>query len=173
MNLLKNLFGTKQLNHFNTIHELPIYNWFNLRSEEDLTYLLKDSSKHGSKEEIDLNELKSVYLDMITEFFAEFGQTKELKSEVKLISKIVDSNILFITTGDRFLLNNIKVMEGRLQKLKLDNVDKSLNVDAKKELKKDIARVGTSIGKFVNVKTVTVLQFYTQLSTINEINNAA
>jgi hypothetical protein len=173
MNLLKKLFGTKQKNHFDSIHNLPVYNWFKCRDNQDLSYLLKDESKHGSTEGVDFEELHSVYLDIITEFFTEFGQTTGLKKEVKLISKIVDSNILFIKTGDRFLLNNIYVMEERLRVMKLDAIDKSLKIDTKKESKKDIATVGSSIGGFVDTKKVVVSQFYTQLIGINESRKAA
>lgn len=173
MNLLKRLFGRKQKNHFDSIHNLPIYNWFKCRDENDLSYLLKDEPRHGTKEDVDFEELYSVYMDMITEFFKEFGQAKSKKNEIDLISKIVDANLMFVKSGDRFLLNNINVMNERLRKIQLDNMDNALKVDSRAETKKDIAKVGSSINGFVNTKSVVVVQFYTQLTMVNDIQTAS
>jgi len=153
---------------YNSIHDIPIYFWFKLRSEEDLRYLFQNKKYHNKPlNENDAIYLKSLYFDLITEFFKEFGQQKKYKNELELMLKITKLNIKFLETGDRFLLNQIEIFNDRLEKMRLDNIDKSLNLkkeDIEKENKKQIAIVSKALHTIIDVKRISVVQFYTILT---------
>ena len=157
---LKIRFGKKQNAIYKTLYKLPVYNWMKCRINKDFSYLYEDESLHGKPlEEEQVLNINDIYLGMITEFFNEFGQTKSFKNEIKLKSEIIDLNIEFIKTGDKFLLNAIKMLNIDLEKMSVKNVEEDLNVNYKKEL----AKLGESMGIFVNTKTVNVIDYYTQL----------
>ena len=164
MNLLKKKSGIKRKSHYNSIYDLPIYNWYKMRKLNDLSFLFKDKSKHKSElTEEQQKYLTDVYLDMLTEFFDEFGQTKDFKKELKLKSEIIDLRLEYASTGDEFILNDLEMLESELLKKQADNIDKDLNIDEDEQMKIAIAYVGKLLGHPIDTREVSVLQFYTQL----------
>lgn len=151
---------------------MPLYNWIKMRKESDFSFLFKDSSKH--RKELSVSEkiiLNEYYLDIITEFFSEFGVSKKYINELKLMREITLLNIDYIQTNDAFLLNTIETLKFKLDQLKIDNVDKELSIDSDKQMKEQIAAVGSTLGKPVNIMTITVLQFYTQMTALKYSSN--
>jgi len=157
--------GLKRKKHYNSLYKMPIYNWFKMRLKKDFSYLIKDSSKHDEPlSEEQSAYFESIYLDMLTEFIEEFGQSKSLKNELETKSKIIDLNLEFLETGDKFILNSIENLTFKMLKKQTDEVNKSLGIDEKKEMKKEIATVSKTLGKPIDIKAFPVIPFYTQLT---------
>lgn len=109
-------------------------------------------------------------MDLLTEFFVEFGVPRKFKNELKLKSQIIDLDIEFIETKDAYLLNSINALEAQLLKKQADNIDEVNGIDEDAEMKRQIARVGQLFGRPIDPRNITVLEFYTQLN-YNEANN--
>jgi len=163
MELSKTKSGKRQKKRYKTIRRLPAYNWFECRKEQKFSYLLLDEDLQG----IDNEELfkmfpdidfESAFLDMITEFFKEFGKPKQYEKEIKLTSEIIDLQLRFAISGDRMLLNGIKILKFKLQKILVNGKDQELGIDQKKE----IAAIGKASGVIVDIMTMTTYQYYTQ-----------
>lgn len=149
-----------------------MHNWIKMRKESDFSFLFKDREKH--RKELSINEkiiLNEYYLDIITEFFSEFGVNKKYVNELKLMREITLLNIEYIQTNDAFLLNTIETLKFKLDQLKMDNVDKELSIDSDKQMKEQIAAVGSTLGKPVDIMNITVLQFYTQMTALKYSSN--
>ncbi len=164
MRSLRKKSSFRRKNLYNSIYVLPLYNWDKMRANDDYSYLLRDPKRH--KEELADSQkiqLHGLYLSLITEFFEEFGQSKSYIDELKIKSKLIDKRIDFVKTGDVFKLNDIEMIEDKLIKLRLKNIDQTAGVDQAKEMKRSIAKVGRDLGRTVDTKTITVVRFYTQL----------
>jgi hypothetical protein len=163
MNLLKKQSLKSQKKRYNTLHDLPVFNWFKCRSNESFSFLLKDKSFYDLDNEALFKKFPGVdfeglFLELLTEFFKEFGQTKEHKNELKLKMELHGLNIQYLKTGDRFIINHIETVNLKLNELQADNIDEENNIDIKKE----IALIGKSMGAFIDTKKVTTYQYYTQ-----------
>ena len=92
--------------YFNSIEDLPIWNWWKIAETGNLIYLHKDSNY--SKVDyslIDLwNNLQDEYLD-------EFGITTEFREMLTLKKRWINVKSNFLITGERFLLNEIEEIE--------------------------------------------------------------
>ena len=158
-------FGSKHKAHYKSIFEFPIYYWMKMRKYNDYSYLIKDKSFHGSEvSEKFAQELNDSYLGMLTEFFQEFGQTKDFKDEIKIKSQIIDLNLEFIYSGDKFILNEIDVLKERLLIKQSKNIDKDLSVSEDMQEKQMISRVASSLPYSIDIRTLSVFKFYTQLT---------
>lgn len=163
--LLKKRFGSKHKEHYKSIFDFPIYNWIKMRKHNDYSFLIKDKTFHGSEISHGFaQELNDSYLGMLTEFFEEFGQTKDFKDEIKLKSKIIDLNLNFIQSGDKFILNEIDILKKRLLEKQSKNIDKDLNVSEDMQEKQMISRVASSLPYSIDIRTLSVFKFYTQLT---------
>ena len=163
MELLKPKSGKRQKKRYKTIRKLPAYNWFECRKEQKFSYLLKDEDLQGLENEelfkrFPKIDFESEFLELVTEFFKEFGKPKGYEKEIKLKSEIVDLQLRYVKTGERMLLNGIKILKFKLQKLLIDDKDKELGIDQKKE----IAAIGKASGVIVDITKITTFQYYTQ-----------
>lgn len=103
-------------------------------------------------------DFEDYFLGLITEFFKEFGKPKQYEREIKIKSEIIDLQLKFASTGDRMLLNGIKILKFKLQKLLIDSFDDDNNVDQKKE----IASIGKASGVIIDIRKISTFQYYTQ-----------
>lgn len=162
--LLRKRYGIRRKNLYNSIYDLPIYNWFKMRSKNDFSYLIKNKKYHGKELHLETKiQLKDIYLDLLTEFFNEFGISKSFKDEVKIKGEIIDKNIEFTNTGDTFIMNDLDILNQKLLKKQADNIDKSMKLSDKLSNKIEIAKVERLLGKIIEIKKISVLSFYTQL----------
>ena len=136
-----------------------------MRKHNDYSYLIKDKDFHGTpiSDKFTMS-LHNTYLELLTEFFNEFGQTEASKDEIKIKEEILDLNLEFIRTGDTFILNDIAILEKKLLDKQASNIDKTLKVDTDLEDKQMIAKVSKSLPYPIDIRKISVLTFYTQLT---------
>lgn len=141
------------LKTYKNINDLPVHNWFLVREKQDFSYLLKDPKKLNIFEQI---KLKDLYLSILQEFVDTFGQNKTYEKELDLMVKLIDARLLFVETGDRFLINEIEILERQILELKLNEID------IKFDIKKEVALISKTSGFLINLQKTSVYQYYTQ-----------
>jgi hypothetical protein len=132
---------------------LPVHNWFLVREKQDFGYLLKRYKKLNIFQQI---KLKDLYLSILQEFVDTFGQNKTHEKELDLKMKLIDARLLFVMTADRFLLNEIEILERQILELK------SNDIDIKFDIKKEVALISKTSGFLINLQKTSVYQYYTQ-----------
>ena len=103
------LFGT----YYHSIHTCSIYAWSRTRKHNNLAYLQK-KHKHTPSNKIPTDATikgERAYMDLLTELWFEFGQSKELKREIELRKDLMEMNLMYLTTGDEGYLNDINIDE--------------------------------------------------------------
>jgi hypothetical protein len=96
--------------YFNSIEELPIWNWWKISETGNLIYLHKDNNYE--KEDYNLVELWNELQD---EYLNEFGITEEFRQVLSLKKKWINRKSEFLITGDRFILNDIDIIESDIK----------------------------------------------------------
>jgi len=107
--------------YFNSIDDLPIWNWWKIAETSNLIYLHKggDYSKKDYTLTTLWNKLQDEYLD-------EFGITDDFRKLLSLKKRWIKGKANFLISGDRFILNELDVIESDLNELEVDKekVDK-------------------------------------------------
>ena len=98
---------------------------------------------------------EQVYMNLLTELWFEFGQSKELKKEIELRKDLMEVNLLYIQTGDRSILNDIKIISSDLEKLLKES---SSQVDY--DFDEEISKVAKNLGRAINQKETSVFEYY-------------
>ena len=96
--------------YFNSIDELPIWNWWRIAESGNLIYLHKgnyDKEDYTYKAYLLWNKLQNEYLD-------EFGITEEFRQILELKKKWISKKTEFLLTGERFKLTEIDMIEAEI-----------------------------------------------------------
>ena len=88
----------------------------------------------------------------------------DLQVNSKILKVIIDLNLEFIYSGDKFILNEIDVLKERLLIKQSKNIDKDLSVSEDMQEKQMISRVASSLPYSIDIRTLSVFKFYTQLT---------
>lgn len=81
---------------FNSIEDLPIWNWWKISEEGDLKYLfIKGEGKVTG-------EVYELWMDIQQEYFDNYGISEGLKETLKLKLEWIKEKAKFISTGDTF-----------------------------------------------------------------------
>lgn len=128
------------------IDEMPAWNWHMIIEESDLKYLFKSKSVN-----IRSDILNAVWENLQQQYMNEFGTDNSLINRIKTMRKLIGLNLKFCETGDRSLLNLIKVEEARLAA--------SSNVQ-KMKFYKVLDVVSSHKGFRINPKEFTVIEWY-------------
>lgn len=107
----KLLSGVKLLT-YNTIEDLPVWNWNKIIETGDLKYLFK---KHESQQSSEV--LFPIWDDLQQQYFDEFGQSQELINRERIMFQLVKLNLKYLKTKDRSVLNFIKIKKHQLDEL--------------------------------------------------------
>ena len=157
-----NFFRKKSSNtsspYYKSIHDCSIYVWHKIRDKEDYSYLLKDNLHALKKDFVEDNsgEASEQFLTLLSEYFEEFGLSKGYKEEIDKKLQLIDLNLKFVNTGDRFVLNFINIANDELKEMQKNN--KGIPYDIKKE----VAILSKATGNIINTKTTSVYDYYTQ-----------
>lgn len=140
------------MSYFLDIDEMPLYNWRKCKAG-DYTYCRNGHGEHS--EHGDKDAWEKVYNSYITRF----GFTKKTKIYYEKLQLHTRLLIEYATTGDRFLLNEISVIESELAKFRSE----------KENFDEMVVHVSKYMGGgFINEKETTVLQYYTALNEMIE-----
>ena len=101
-----------QKDYFNSIDNLPIWNWWKIAESGNLIYLQKledyDGKEDYTMKAFELwNKLQDEYLD-------EFGITDEFRQMLTLKKKWIKAKTDFLVTGERFKLTEIDIIEAQI-----------------------------------------------------------
>lgn len=155
MKFLKKLLGNRGKEKtvlYTSIKQLPIINWIDMRSSGDLKHLIKED--HGLSNVL----LLETYYSLINEFWGYFGQDKSFKEVINKKLKLLKVKIKFIETGDRFLINEINVLEDELMLL----IDEDIKeIDAKSAMLREFALINKEFNGGMSITKDTVFDFYT------------
>ena len=133
--------------YFNSIEVLPIWNWWKIAETGNLIYLHKKDYYEGEDYTlIELwNKLQNEYLD-------EFGITEEFRKILSLKKKWINKKVEFLTTGERFKLTEIDIIESDIA----ETMDSKVSVD-----KDDtIITLERKLGRELDPKQISVKKYY-------------
>lgn len=143
------------INMYESIDEMPIFNWFKCIENKDYLYCAKDAKKAN------LEACKIAFSVLYEEYIDTFGINKQLGEIIDLQNQILVLKIDLILSND----NTIKTFI-ELKELELEAV---LNV---KQTKTNFAKIAIEkyLGFRINEKEVTVKEYYDYLLAIQEDN---
>lgn len=135
-------------NIYTTIDEMPIWNWNKIHSTGEMKYLYKDLSGKNSDYNYNIwNELQDEYIN-------KFGLEETFKQRLRLMKKAAKLNCEFVISKDRFLLNELAILEAQI-----DNFDNVKSMDFY-EVKDYIEKYK---GFRIDPKTTTVTEYFYSL----------
>lgn len=132
---------------YESISELPIYNWNELNTSGDLKWLLKEPKKLNKT---DISKLVDVYDSMQKDIFEKFGKT--------------DSYQEYLQELKRYMIWKI---DGRLgdpaSKIYAKQFEEEEKRKKKIEFHETMALLQKKLGFYVDSKTMTTLDYFTHL----------
>ena len=137
--------------YFNSIDELPIWNWWKIAETGNLIYLHKDSDYKGEDyKPIEIwNKLQDEYLET-------FGITEDFRKILSLKKKWVEKKADYLITGKRLLLNEIGFIEADIK----ESMDSKITVD-----KEDtVIMLETKLNRELNPKEISVKKYYNYIN---------
>ena len=148
--------------YYTSIFQCPIYSWEVAKETGNFEFLRKKNlfiPRSQVKESKSTNGQKA-FLMLLNEIFEEIGIHDEIKEAVGIKEELVNVNLEYIMTGQRFLLNQIKILKAELEK-------KETNLEVKVNFSKDFAEVSKqSNGVITDPKTTTIYQYLTIRETL-------
>ena len=137
--------------YFNSIEDLPIWNWWRIAETGNQIYLHKEADY--SKEDYTLVSLWNRLQD---EYLNEFGITQEFQDVLKLKKKRINAKTNFLITEDRFILNEIEEIE----------IDIKETMSSKITVNKDetVIMLETKLNRELNPKKISVKKYYNYIN---------
>ena len=153
MRLMKRLFSTYYL----SIHDCSIHSWSRARKNGNYTFLQRRHFNTPSNK-IDMDNSLSgeyAYMELLSQIWHEFGQSKELKKEIELRRDLFDVSMLYIQSDDRSLLNDIKLIKADLDKMIAESgAAVEVNFD------EQVSKLAKHLGRAINQKETSVFEYY-------------
>lgn len=147
LNAIKRRFTTRLPNHFGTIEELPIYNWWKVHESGSYEYLLHQRRELKKKENKGMREVwKSLY----NQYIQRFGYTDQFLETMAKKREIALLKVDMITTGDKTIKVFIKIAEKELEEMVGEDMD---FYTGKSMLEK-------TLGFYVDIHKVSVAEYY-------------
>lgn len=156
MKIIK-LFDSKVLDCYDSIDNLPIYNWYKINQSNDFSWLLKNKRIIKEKEK---NKLQEVWQNIFEEYIDTFGMNDSLRKILFLKRDIAVLETDFYLTNDRSLKTKIKIKQYELNKL--------LSTDKKDSFEEMKSVIGKHQGYRIDDKLVTVKEFYSLIKAIEK-----
>ena len=94
-------------------------------------------------------------MDLLTELWFEFGQSKELKREIELRKDLMEMNLMYLTTGDEGYLNDINIISADLEKMLKESANM---VDF--DFDEQVARQEERLNREISLKETSVFDYY-------------
>jgi hypothetical protein len=142
---------------YNSIEEMPVYNWFKCIDLKDYSYCAID------KNAIDLEKCKECFSNLYNEFLDTFGINESLKQVIELQNEITILKIDKVLTENNSLQTFIE--------LKQIELDELINVKTEKT-KTYKVEIEKFLGFRINEKEVSVKEYYEYLEALKENGRA-
>lgn len=152
------MFTKSKLELYSSIHEMPIFNWWNLHRTNDLKWLMVNHkiplTKRITK---DLYELFDKIND---EFTDEFGFTDEFREYLRQKKEIEIMKLDFMISGDKTILTFLEIAQKELEKITKE-FEGGTFIEIKVALEK-------AMGFQINPKETTVYDYYNYIKFIQK-----
>jgi len=146
--------------YFNSIEELPIWNWWKIAETGNLIYLQRldfyDGENYSFKAQELWNKLQNEYL-------VEFGVTDEFRQVLELKKKWIDKKTDYLLTGERFKLTEIDIIEIELN----ETINDKIIVDKDDTL----IMLEQKLGRELEPKSISVKKYYKYINHFSKQNN--
>ena len=145
---------------YESIEDMPIYNWFKVNNGDMRFMLIKQTTKYdGKKAREYFDKIYSEYIDV-------FGISESYLKVIELKKQISVLNIEMAITGDRILKNFIKMAQ-----IELNQINSKTNKTNTNEVKVHLEKY---LGFRLNEKETSVKEYYTYLNVMaNDSRKAA
>ena len=90
--------------YFNSIDELPIWNWWKVTETGNLNYLRRDGDLKKS------THYEEIWFELQDEYLEEFGNKEELRKMITMKKEWIENQAKFIVDGDRSALNMANII---------------------------------------------------------------
>jgi len=131
---------------FNSIDELPIWNWRQVSETGDLTYLFK--GKEGKVKP----EMYGLWLDLQQEYFDTYGISKGLQEVLKLQKQWILLRCDYLVNEDRF-----KKMQSDMIQIDMDDAKDG---EGQMTTKDTIIFLEEKLGRELDTKKISVRKYY-------------
>ena len=101
-------------NYYDSIENLPIWNWWKITETGELKYLVKD----GDNKDYPLLE---TWYDIHNEYLDNYARNDDFNNILRLKKKWIEKTSEFILTGDRFKLTEIDIINADLTEIAKSN----------------------------------------------------
>lgn len=136
-----------------SIEQMPIHNWQQILKTGDLKFIFKSQSGRVSK------RIGDLWLELQQQYIDEFGLDEHFKKLLRLQKKLIRLRMDYVITGDRFLLNLIKITERDIDVLNQGEAAKFYDqLDAVEKYK----------GFAIDPNTFTVIKWYYALKNMSK-----
>lgn len=146
------------MKHYNSIDDLPIYNWNKVHETGELKHLLHDPSRKLKAPE--LNQLPALWRKIYDEYIERFGIGDTTLSMLEKEKRIAELQIEKIQTGDENIQTFIEIEEISLNRKKIEAEQMSVDFYETK------ANIEKCLGFMINAKICTVIEFYNYIKSI-------
>ena len=147
---------------YQSIEELPVWNWFKLNEEKDLKYLVIGVDYRIFEiSRTDFKEAEKVFEYIYDEYMNAFGMTKEFMRLTELQRKIALTTCDLWIDNDKKKKNIIKVLQSKLKRINDRNTG-----DVNHE--KQIVLIEKWLGSTLNTKQISTKKYYTYLDIIQD-----
>ncbi len=148
-----------QLNCYDSIYNLPVFNFDRINNTGDLTFLFKKKMFLTKFVKIKFvhKKLENIWAKIYDEFIKEFGLSDEFKLYIEKQKQIINHYYRALCEGQRHEINFAKIKEMEIEEmmkaeqLRLPQLFAKLN----------------KIGYNLNLRTTTVAEFYACIKDIN------
>ena len=141
---------------FDSIDNLPMYNWKQIHDTNELKWLFVDKVKCENTQ-----ELETIWAAIYDEYLREFGLSNEYKDILKAKRKIAELQADYIVKEDRILLNYINIEQNALESM-YDTTKKGSS------FRDSLVHLEKMQGIKINTKEITVADYYNYLRSIKE-----
>lgn len=144
---------------YNSINDLPVYNWWKLNETGDLIWLLREPCKPTS---IQMGILSEKYSRIMQEFYSVYGISDEYRNILNKQREIALLKCTYIITGDRINETLIDIAKFELSEMVKQETDITF-YDIK-------AIVEKQMGFRIDARSCTVAEYYSYIKIIEKAN---
>lgn len=148
---------------YNSIEEMPVYNWFKCIDVKDYSYCMVDRITTKYPYGLHIQKCKECFSNLYNEFLDTFGINESLKQVIELQNEITILKIDKVLTENNSLQTFIE--------LKQIELDELINVKAEKT-KTYKVEIEKFLGFRINEKEVSVKEYYEYLEALKENGRA-
>jgi hypothetical protein len=150
---------------YETLEELPLWNWIKIYQEKDFTYILKDVDYRIFVIDTEIIKLiEPIWKNIYDEYLNDFGFTKKYKRVLELERKISLLKCKMWIDDNKFIQNEIRIKEKQLLKEKNNNsIDENGN-----DFTKQVVLIEKWLNSSLDIYNLSTRKYFTYLNIIND-----